>query len=437
MVITYGYDQASELSGITYKVGTTTLGNLSYTYDGDGRRATMGGSLTQVGLPQVLSSATYDAANELTQWDTTNPTYDANGSLTSDGVNTYTWNARNQMSLVKDASTGTTLASFQYDAFGRRTENAAGNMLLYDGLNAVQELSGTTPVVNRLTGGVDEFFSRTNSTGTTFPLTDALGSTIGLTDSSGAIQTQYTYEPFGATTPSGATSSNWYQFTGRENDGTGLYYYRARYYSPRFQRFISEDPLGFGGGDSNLYGYVREDPTDFTDPGGNTPVYSRPGSAASPTSGRKDKCYTLSCYAKNIGIGAAEGLAFAGLPALADAAAPGAAEDIAAAGAGRATPSFLGQESGPLIPVPEGATGPIPTANGLGDQFVGGSGGNGLAPSASNVRVMDPTVPKGPSPGYPNGYVNYTNSSGQTIDPVTGQTVPRSSPWWHIPLGPP
>jgi len=56
VVMTYSYDQASELSGITYKVGTTTLGDLSYMYDSDGRRATMGGSLAQTGLPQILSS---------------------------------------------------------------------------------------------------------------------------------------------------------------------------------------------------------------------------------------------------------------------------------------------------------------------------------------------------------------------------------------------
>jgi RHS repeat-associated protein len=88
-----------------------------------------------------------------------------------------------------------------------------------------------------------------------------------LTDSTGAIQTQYSYEPFGATTETGATSSNWYQFTGRANDGTGLYYYRARYYSPRFQRFISEDPIGFNGG-INEYAYALDSPTNYTDPGG-------------------------------------------------------------------------------------------------------------------------------------------------------------------------
>jgi RHS repeat-associated protein len=56
------------------------------------------------------------------------------------------------------------------------------------------------------------------------------------------------------------------KFTGRENDGTGLYYYRARYYSSTFQRFVSQDPIGFGGDDTDLYAYVANDPVDFTDP---------------------------------------------------------------------------------------------------------------------------------------------------------------------------
>ncbi|TPW17219.1 MAG: Teneurin-3, partial [Halothiobacillaceae bacterium] len=97
-------------------------------------------------------------------------------------------------------------------------------------------------------------------------LTDHLGSTIALADSSGVIQTRYSYDPFGNTTQTGQASTNPFQYTGRENDGTGLYYYRARYYSPAKQRFISEDPIGFGGGDANLYAYVGGDPINFIDP---------------------------------------------------------------------------------------------------------------------------------------------------------------------------
>jgi RHS repeat-associated protein len=93
-------------------------------------------------------------------------------------------------------------------------------------------------------------------------------SILALTDGAGTTQTQYTYEPFGATTSSGATSSNAFQYTGRENDGTGLYYYRARYYSPGLQRFIAEDPIGFAGGDPNLHAYAFNSPTLYRDPSG-------------------------------------------------------------------------------------------------------------------------------------------------------------------------
>ncbi len=47
-----------------------------------------------------------------------------------------------------------------------------------------------------------------------------------------------------------------------------LYYYRARYYQSRLQRFISEDPIGLRGRQTNLYGYVRNAPTIYIDPYG-------------------------------------------------------------------------------------------------------------------------------------------------------------------------
>jgi RHS repeat-associated protein len=80
------------------------------------------------------------------------------------------------------------------------------------------------------------------------------------------VQTSYTYEPFGQTTVTGQGNGNPLQYTGRENDGTGLYYYRARYYSPSRQRFILEDRIGFAGGDTNLYGYVYNNPLTWLDP---------------------------------------------------------------------------------------------------------------------------------------------------------------------------
>lgn len=137
---------------------------------------------------------------------------------------------------------------------------------VYDGLNPVQEKNGGTVMANLLTGlGLDEFFTRTDGVGVRALLPDALGSTVALGDGTGTLQTQYTYEPFGVTTQTGAASTSSYKYTGREDDGTGLMYYRARYYHPRLQRFIAEDPIGLVGGDVNLYAYVENSPLQFSD----------------------------------------------------------------------------------------------------------------------------------------------------------------------------
>ena len=197
-------------------------------------------------------------------------TYDLNGNLasvTEAGITTtYAWNARNQLTGISNPGFS---ASFTYDGFGRRTGKTiagATTNFVYDGLNPVQEKSGSTVTANLLTGlGIDEFFTRTDGVGTRALLTDALGSTLALADNTGTLQTQYTYEPFGYTTQTGAASTNSYKYTGREDDGSGLLYYRARYYHPRLQRFISEDPIGFGGG-ANFYAYVGNNPVVRTDP---------------------------------------------------------------------------------------------------------------------------------------------------------------------------
>jgi RHS repeat-associated protein len=241
VTVAYTYDNESRVSGITYTAGSTQLGNLTYSYDADGRRTATAGSLAATGMPATVSGNTFNADNSMTGFNGTALGYDAAGQLTADGTNTYTWDARHHLTAISGGAT----ASFVYDAFGRRaskTINGVTTQFLYDGLNPVQELNGANPPA------------------------DALGSTVGLVNSAGGIDTSYT-EPFGKTTISGS-NGNPYQFTGRENDGTGLYFYRTRYYSPSYQRLVSQDPIGFAGGDANLYGYVWNDPADFVDPPG-------------------------------------------------------------------------------------------------------------------------------------------------------------------------
>ena len=125
---------------------------------------------------------------------------DFNGNLTNDGTKTYTWNARDQLASM-------TGASFQYDAVGRRQQRVVGNTtrdFVYDGLNPVQEKQGNQVKANVVPGlGLDEVFTRIEGNTTRHLLEDALGSTLALTDANGAVQTSYTFAPFGATTSTG------------------------------------------------------------------------------------------------------------------------------------------------------------------------------------------------------------------------------------------
>lgn len=89
-----------------------------------------------------------------------------------------------------------------------------------------------------------------------------------LVDNVGNLGTHYVYDAFGEVI-SGDTAQTRYLYTGRELDTSiGLQYNRARWYDPRVGRWISEDPIGFAGGDANLTRYVGNAATNATDPSG-------------------------------------------------------------------------------------------------------------------------------------------------------------------------
>lgn len=277
---TYTWDAASQLIAITYVSGATTLGTLTYGYDLVGRTVSRGGSLFQSVLPSTVTGAAYDLANRLTSRTvagvTTAPTWDSEGNLTNDGVRNYVWDARNRLTSING------VATFTYDPFNRRqtaTRAGVATSFLYDGWDVVQEQLGANPSADLLVGlEVDERLSRS---GSTF-LTDVLNSTIGLANS-GVVQTNYGYDPYGNSQVTGTASTNTFQFTGRENDTTGLMNFRNRYYNPAWGRFISEDPIGLSGGDTNLYRYAANNPVQLNDPTGLYAVGPGPTPPSRPT----------------------------------------------------------------------------------------------------------------------------------------------------------
>jgi RHS repeat-associated protein len=268
----YSYNTLGQVSAIAYTGAAGSLGDLNYTYDPDGRVAQVFGSLAHVTIPTTGPPATYDNADRLISLGSQTFSYDDEGNLTGDGTRAYTWNSRDQLAAVSGPGLS---AAFGYDSSGRRTSttvNGATTDYLYDSANIVREQSGSA-TSSRLSAGTDQTLRRVDPAGASTPLVDGLGSVIGLVDDSGTLTTQYTYDPYGKVTASGAASANPQQYTGREYDAaTGLLNNRMRYYSPDLGRFISQDPAGMGGGSTNPYLYALGDPVNLSDPNGDCPI---------------------------------------------------------------------------------------------------------------------------------------------------------------------
>ncbi len=137
------------------------------------------------------------------------------------------------------------------------------------------DLNGSNALQTRYLRGdaLDQLFARiTGGTGGTaaWYLADREGSVQNLTDDSGNLQDTITYDAFGnVLSESNASYGDRYKYTGSQLDSeTGLQYDRARVYDSVHGRWLSQDPLGFSAGDTNLYRYVGNDPTGATDPSG-------------------------------------------------------------------------------------------------------------------------------------------------------------------------
>ncbi len=169
------------------------------------------------------------------------------------------------------------LAQYTYDPFGRRIQKSVNGTVtryVYDGPNIVTQYDGAWNVAAKYTHtlDVDDPLTVTQGANTYYYHRDGLGSVVNLTDGAGNSIKGYTYKSFGEIYQETGSLVQPFTYTGREYDPeSGLYYYRARYYDPRAGRFLTKDPIGFAGGDVNLYRYVRNNPVNWIDPEGNLP----------------------------------------------------------------------------------------------------------------------------------------------------------------------
>jgi RHS repeat-associated protein len=102
------------------------------------------------------------------------------------------------------------------------------------------------------------------------PIADHLNTPRDLVDSTGAVINHLAYDSFGQVkSETNGAIDYLFGFGGFERDeSTGLLHSDTRYYHPALGRWISEDPVGFAGGDANLVRYVGNGPTNAIDPSG-------------------------------------------------------------------------------------------------------------------------------------------------------------------------
>jgi RHS repeat-associated protein len=267
--VTYTYDAAGRLYEV-FKNGALVA---RYTYDFNGNRRT-----TATGSD--FTEATYDSQDRLVSWGTKAVTYTAAGELQTKvvpgvGTTTYEYDARSHLRAVT-LPDGTTV-SYVLDAANRRIARKIDGVTvqrwLYSGMGQiVAELDGSGAVVKRFVYGVD---SRVPdymiAGGVTYRLLeDHRGSIRAVTNvSTGAIAQQLEYDPWGRVLTDTNPGFQPFGFAAGQYDPlTGLVRFGERDYDAETGRWITRDPIGFSGGEFNLYSYVGADPINWIDPTG-------------------------------------------------------------------------------------------------------------------------------------------------------------------------
>jgi RHS repeat-associated protein len=270
----------------------TSAQNADYTYDLVGNRLTRANA-TAIDPALANQTLDYDIKDRFTTSGAP-VSFDANGNSVTSASGTVTdyYDAENR--LVKRTAPNSVTIRMVYDYEGNRVGKQVqtgstyqNTYYLVDDKNptgyaqVVFECRDLTATPNALNGTLylayaygQNLISIRNSFGTIYYYGyDGQGSVRALLNTSGTISMTYTYDAWGNwLAPNTEPIDNHYRYTGQQYDiDLGLYYLRARYYSPQYGRFWTmdsyagerEDPLSL-----HKFLYCGADPANRFDPTG-------------------------------------------------------------------------------------------------------------------------------------------------------------------------